>query len=83
MLALPGSKVLVFGPKWDKKYLTPWVYDLKEDTWSNKLEPDGKPLPSLPKELSGSMAIHSKQKVYAFLEEFVYILDLSTLDDWE
>ena len=47
-VALPGSKVMVIGYKWDLYNLTPWVYDLKKDTWSNKL--NGEALPSLPKE---------------------------------
>lgn len=41
MVALPDSKVMVFGRIWDQNNLTPWVYDLNQNSWSNKLTPDG------------------------------------------
>ena len=36
-VALPGSKVMVVGSRWDQYNFNPWVYDLKKDTWSTKL----------------------------------------------
>ena len=47
-VVLPDFKVMVIGALWDKYNLTPWVYDLKKDTWSNNL--NGQALPSLQKE---------------------------------
>ena len=33
----PSRKVLVMGIRWDKHNLHPWVHDLDEGTWSNKM----------------------------------------------
>ena len=82
-VGLPGKKVLVIGPRWDIYNLTPWVHDLKGSTWSNKLTPDGKTLPSLPNELLVGSAIYLENKVYLFKEERVWILDLTTLAEWK
>ena len=64
IIALPGFKVLVVGMTWDQYNLTPWVYDLKENTWSNKLTPDGDALPSFPKQVKQLSASYLKNKVY-------------------
>ena len=34
---IPSRKVLVMGILWDKHNLNPWVHDLDEGTWSNKM----------------------------------------------
>ena len=83
MVPLPDSKVVVFGPKWDKYNLTPWVYDVKENTWSNKLTPDGKTLPPLPEEKNHGRSVLIENKVCFFRDYQVLILDLSTLEEWE
>ena len=33
----PSRKVIVMGIRWDKHNLHPWVHDLDEGTWSNKM----------------------------------------------
>ena len=76
MVALPNFKVMVFGIKWDKNNLTPWIHDLKTNTWSNKLTPDGKDLPSLPHDIAPTTAIFHENKVFAVNEDYVAILDL-------
>ena len=81
-VALPGSKVMVIGLRWDQYNLTPWVYDLKENTWSNKLTPSGETLPSLPDEITSGYAIYLENKVYFVTSKSVWILDLSTLERW-
>lgn len=48
MVVLPGSKVLLLGLKLGKYSLNPWVYSIKEGTWSNKLTPNAKDLPPVP-----------------------------------
>ena len=73
---------MVIGMKWDKFNLNPWVYDLKENTWSNKLTPNGKTLPPLKEEGSSGSAILLSNKVYFIRGEDVLILDLSTLQEW-
>lgn len=82
--ALPGSKVLVFGALWVSVW-TPWVYDLKRDTWSHKLTPDGKDVPPLSKCLqNGTAALLLENKVYMFHDYDAYVLDLSssTSNEW-
>ena len=74
--------MLVIGPRWDQYNLTPWVYDFETNTWSNKLTPDGKTLPSLPDEMLDGSATLIKNKVYMCIQASVLILDLSTLDGW-
>ena len=74
---------MVFGPKWDKYNLTPWVYDVKRNTWSNKLTPDGKTLPPLPKVTIIGRSVLIENKVYLFTGGQVLILDLSTLEEWK
>ena len=67
---------MIIGALWDQFNLTPWVYDLKKDTWSNKL--NGEALPSLPNaELDGT-AIFVENKVYLGRGETVFVLDLTT-----
>ena len=66
LVALPGSKVMVIGPRWDQYNLNPWVHDLKEDTWSNKLTPNGKILPPLPDEMLEGNAVFIGNTVYWF-----------------
>ena len=82
LIALPGHKVLVVGLIWDQYNLTPWVYDLKKDTWSNKLTPDGDALPSFPREAKQLSASFLENKVYLANREHVFILDLSTCKFW-
>ena len=79
---MPGSKVIVIGLRWDQYNLTPWVYDLKENTWSNKLTPCGETLPSLPDEFTLGFANYLKNKVYFVTSTSVWILDLSTPKIW-
>ena len=80
---------MVIGPRWDKYNLNPWVYDLKEDTWSNKLTPNGKTLPPLPvedeeifEEMLYGNAVFIGNTVYWFKSTDALILDLSTLENW-
>ena len=82
LIALPGHKVLVVGLIWDQYNLTPWVYDLKENTWSHKLTPDGNALPSFPKETKELSASFLENKVYLSNRKDVFILDLSTCERW-
>ena len=72
LVALPGSKVLVIGPKWDTYNLTPWVHDLKENTWSHKLTPDGKTIPALEEEIDSGTAVLVENVVYLFTDDNVY-----------
>ena len=48
LVALPGSRVMVLGISWGNNKLNPWVYDLKENTWSVMKTPDGKVIPPVP-----------------------------------
>ena len=39
---------MVIGIEWGSKKLNPWVYDMKENTWSVMVTPDGKTVPPVP-----------------------------------
>ena len=55
---------------------------MKEDTWSNKLTPNGKTLPHLPDEVLEGNAVFIGNTVYWFNGIEALLLDLSTLENW-
>ena len=83
MVTLPDSKVLVIGPKWDGDKLNPWVYDVKKNTWSNKLTPDGPTIQALVGEFPKTSGICIENSVYMAAADVLFILDISSPDHWD